>query len=101
MFIKRRWDMVHAWGCKRAITELWLKKLEETIWENIWGNNKKMYFREVDCKNVKFIECAQSCQMFVIMVRFFGLHKKTLLTVQTVSSWKTINHAISALYSLV
>jgi hypothetical protein len=51
--------MVHAWGCKRSITKLWLKKLEETIWENIWGNNVKMYFREVDCENVKLIECAQ------------------------------------------
>jgi len=50
---------VHAWGCKRSITKLWLKELEETIWENKRGNNIKMYIREVDCENVKLIECAQ------------------------------------------
>jgi len=88
--------MVHAWGCKRSVTKLWLKKLEKTIWENIWENNIKMYFREVDCENVKLsVLSIGSCQMFVILVRVFGLCKKTLLTVQIVSLWRTTNCTIS------
>jgi hypothetical protein len=47
--------MVHAWSCKRSVTKLWLKKLEDTIWESIWGNIK-MYFREADCEDVKVVE---------------------------------------------